>query len=301
MSVETLFQRMDTIATQYPLYLEGITHSCYQMLEEGVEEPIEERRRALQLAVVKGMKEGIQANHQMTPEVIGLFIGYLMKEWVEEKDTLVDVGTGTGQLLYSVLAQLSPKNVAAYGIEGDETLIQLAAATGEFLQRPVQFYMQDAVTDWPIKDVDFIISDVPTGYYPLPHETLQMKLSEGEKRAQIHQLFIERSIRQLHENGYAIFIVPTQLFVQDTSEKWHQFLQNDAILRAMFQLPSSLFKKEEEGRSIIVMQRRTPHRQYDKEVYVAAMPSFDQIDATERFFYQAAEWAKGEKERKRSS
>ncbi|MGQ0514170.1 hypothetical protein ACT453_14060, partial [Bacillus sp. D-CC] len=34
----------------------------------------EEIRKAFQLAILKGMKEGVQANHEMTPDAVGMFM-----------------------------------------------------------------------------------------------------------------------------------------------------------------------------------------------------------------------------------
>ena len=36
------------------------------------------KRKAFQLAILKGMKANVQPNHQMTPDSIGLFMGYLV-------------------------------------------------------------------------------------------------------------------------------------------------------------------------------------------------------------------------------
>ena len=36
-------------------------------------------RKAFQLAILKGMKESVQPNHQMTPDSIGMLFGYLTK------------------------------------------------------------------------------------------------------------------------------------------------------------------------------------------------------------------------------
>ena len=38
----------------------------------------EEIRKAYQLAILKGMKENVQPNHQMTPDAVGMFVSYLI-------------------------------------------------------------------------------------------------------------------------------------------------------------------------------------------------------------------------------
>ena len=43
----------------------------------------EQIRKALQLAILKGMKESSQPNHQMTPDAIGMFISYLVGKFTK--------------------------------------------------------------------------------------------------------------------------------------------------------------------------------------------------------------------------
>ena len=42
----------------------------------------EELRKAYQLVILKGMKENVQANHQMTPDAVGMLIAYLVNKLV---------------------------------------------------------------------------------------------------------------------------------------------------------------------------------------------------------------------------
>lgn len=297
MTIETLFQEIDQIASQSDIYLEGISHACYQLLErEEVQKvPTEERRRAVQLAVVKGMKEGVQRNHQMTPEVIGLLTGYMIHQLMgEEKNTIVDVGVGSGQYLYSVLAQLPKEHFEAIGIEIDDVLIQLAAATGEFIKQPVHYYMQDALTPWKVEKAKFVIGDLPIGYYPMEENEGNFILFPKEGLAYSHYLLIEQSVRHLTEDGYAFFVVPNDLFSSEQSDALHEYLQREAVLRAVLPLPEEMVKKESDARSIIILQRRTEDRAYEKEVLVSPMPSFDQVTHMQAYLRQLDGWLQEE-------
>ena len=52
------------------------------------------------------MKESVQPNHQMTPDTIGMFIGYLLKKFIKNNTyRLLDPAVGTGNLLTTVLNQ----------------------------------------------------------------------------------------------------------------------------------------------------------------------------------------------------
>lgn len=45
----------------------------------------EDIRKAYQLAILKGMKENVQPNHQMTPDAVGMFVSYLINKFTAEK------------------------------------------------------------------------------------------------------------------------------------------------------------------------------------------------------------------------
>ena len=58
----------------------------------------EEIRKAFQLAILKGMKEGVQANHEMTPDAVGMFVSYLFHKFMQgqKEITVLDPAIGTG-------------------------------------------------------------------------------------------------------------------------------------------------------------------------------------------------------------
>ena len=64
----------------------------------------EEIRKSFQLAILKGMKESVQPNHQMTPDSIGMFSRILTKEVYQKQSAyrLLDPAVGTGNLLTTV-------------------------------------------------------------------------------------------------------------------------------------------------------------------------------------------------------
>ena len=44
----------------------------------------EEIRKAYQLVILKGMKENVQPNHQMTPDTVGMLVGYLVDRFMKQ-------------------------------------------------------------------------------------------------------------------------------------------------------------------------------------------------------------------------
>lgn len=45
----------------------------------------EDVRKAIQIAVLKGMRKGSQPNHQMTPDTLGLLVGYFVEQLFAER------------------------------------------------------------------------------------------------------------------------------------------------------------------------------------------------------------------------
>ena len=86
-------------------------------------------RQIIQLSFLKVIrKDAIQANHQMTPDTIGLIMAFLIEKVTKTKEikTVFDPAVGPANLLTTVLNQLKvdgDKNIAGFGIENDEDML----------------------------------------------------------------------------------------------------------------------------------------------------------------------------------
>ena len=134
------------------LYLEGLIEACHVWLS-GDKMPRlspsvtkEEIRRGIQLAVLKGMKQQAQPNHQMTPDAIGMLIGHFATKLMQQKEqvTVLDPAAGTGNLLFTVMNSIGD-NVTATSVEIDELLVRLSAVSAELLEQPVRYFVQDGL------------------------------------------------------------------------------------------------------------------------------------------------------------
>lgn len=105
-------------------------------------------RKAFQLAVLKGLKDISHPNRQMTPDTIGLFISYLVNKFMADKKelTVLDPAVGTGNLLFTVLNQLSEKTANSYGIEIDDVLLKIAYAQANLLKKSLSFSIRTALS-----------------------------------------------------------------------------------------------------------------------------------------------------------
>ena len=103
---------MESLLTTTENWLDGIIKP-----EEGASK--EDIRKALQLAVLKGMKEHIQPHHQMTPDALGLLAGYLVELFVKkEQAVILDPAVGTGNLLLTVMNYLDGRMAGAPDADG---------------------------------------------------------------------------------------------------------------------------------------------------------------------------------------
>ena len=209
----------------------------------------EEIRKSFQLAILKGMKENVQPNHQMTPDTIGMLVGYLLKKFIKSPSyRLLDPAVGTANLLTAAMNQDPEKTVDGIGIEIDDLLIKLAYINANLQEHPVQFFNQDSLEPLFIEPVDAVISDLPVGYYPNDIRAADYELKVDEGHTYAHHLFIEQSIRHVKQGGYLFFVIPNGLFESEQSKKLHEYLTKEVNIQGVIQLPISLFKNKEAGK-----------------------------------------------------
>ncbi|UZM98670.1 class I SAM-dependent methyltransferase [Lysinibacillus sp. MHQ-1] len=95
--------------------------------------------------------------------------------------------------------------VEATGVEVDELLIRLAAATADLTEQPISLYRQDALQDLLANPVDAVVCDLPVGYYPNEEIALEYELCSSEGMSYAHHLFMEQSMNYTKEGGYLFF------------------------------------------------------------------------------------------------
>lgn len=301
-NTEKIFSFIDTHAqSSDEYYLEKVIEACNLWIS-GKNKPElltpitkEEIRRGIQLAVLKGMKQYAQPNHQMTPDSIGLLLGHFAMKLTKNRQTItiLDPTVGTGNLLYTVMNGMDQK-ATAFGVEIDELLVRLAAVVAELLEQQVTFLVQDALRPLLIDPVDLVVSDLPVGYYPDDKNGLNYALMPAEGHAYAHHLFIEQSLQHAKSGGYALFVIPANLFESKQATTLHAFLKKNAIIRAVIQLPSSLFQSKVHEKSLLILQKPSEHIKSTPEVLLAKVPDMKNKQAMARFLQNIDEWASAE-------
>lgn len=249
-------------------------------------------RKAFQFAILKGMKENVQPNHQMTPDSLGLFISYLVNKFTADmnKLTVLDPAIGTGNLLTTVLNQMPGKETESIGVEIDEVLIKLAYVGADLQKHPLQLFNQDSLEPLFIDPVDLVLCDLPIGYYPndLRAQDYELKAEEGHSYA--HHLFIEQSLKHTKDGGYLFFIVPNGLFESPHSAQLQGYLKEKADIQGFLQLPLSLFKNKNSAKSILILQKKKTGAKPPKEVLLAQLPSLSNQRALQDILSKIDQW-----------
>lgn len=300
-NVEQIFTYIDQESTfieeqASATYLEGVVYALELWITEkkapNVSNPTKEQiRKAIQLAILKGMKKAAQVNHQMTPDSIGLLVAYFVKEMMKDKKELsiLDPALGTGNLIYTVVNSLPSEN-HAFGVEIDELLIQLAAQTGELLACDIQLFRQDALKPLLIDPVDIVVSDLPVGYYPDEETAKEYELRSEEEMSYAHHLFIEQSMKHVKPGGYLYFLVPETIFESKQAPALHKFLKDRGWIQAVIQFPSNIFKTKGHEKSLLILQKQGEDVKAPKDVLLAKVPNMSNKEAMELFFQKIDIW-----------
>ncbi|TSI03390.1 class I SAM-dependent methyltransferase [Lysinibacillus sp. BW-2-10] len=281
-------------------FLDGILLALEDALEEketwvGKDATKEDIRKAIQIAILKGMRKTSQPNHQMTPDTLGLLVGYFVEQFFEvhlkqNEISILDPAVGTGNLLFTVMNLLNGKVSAATGVEVDELLIRLAADTAELIEQPVLLYHQDALQKMLVDPVDAVVCDLPVGYYPNEDVALDYELCAHEGMSYAHHLLIEQSINHTKEGGLLFFLIPANLFETEQAKELHKFLKTQVWIQAVIQLPENLFASKAHEKSMLILQKQSKQLRAPREVLLAKVPNMSNKQALSMFFEKVQMW-----------
>ncbi|WP_163653362.1 class I SAM-dependent methyltransferase [Listeria sp. PSOL-1] len=257
----------------------------------------EDIRKGLQLAFLKGMKQGIQTNHQMTPDSIGFIIAYLVEKSLAGKKqiSLLDPACGTGNLLTTVIGQLrldGQKEIMATGVEVDELLISLALVSSDLQKLPTSLLHQDGLSNLFVDPVDVVFSDLPIGYYPDDKRASAFELKRHDGHSFAHFLFIEQGLRYTKPGGYLFFLVPDALFSTGDFAELERVIKKHGYVEGIVKLPETLFKSEKARKSILILQKKAELLKPPQEVLLANLSSLSDPKITAPILAQIENWFK---------
>ena len=253
------------------------------------------KRQVLQLLLVATIREdGLQANYQVTPDAIGMWLGFLAEQFVGKNQAvnLMDLTTGTGNLLATVQQILMQQGnqVTVTGVENDDTMITVASGLAALLSLDWQLNLQDAVAETMPAAQDLVIGDLPVGYYPAAiSQKYVTQATEG--LTYVHHLLIEKAVQALRPGGLAALIVPADLFDTEQAPNVLKFLQEDDVyFQALLQFPTKLFASPKAAKAILLLQKAGQDAMQATPVMLARTPELANVAENKTFVTEMTAW-----------
>lgn len=253
------------------------------------------KRQVLQLLLVATMREdGLQANYQVTPDAIGMWVGFVVEQFVTagEPVKVTDLTVGSGNLLATVAQVLGQQKneMTASGVENDDTMLTIASGMAALLGLDWQLTFADAVADQPAVNEDVVIADLPVGYYPSAVPT-DFTTQADDGLTYVHHLLIEQAIKALRPGGLAALIVPANLFESEQAANILKYLQgSDVFFQALLQFPEKLFTNEKAAKAILVLQRSGGDAVQATPVMLARTPELTNVAENKNFVSEITAW-----------
>jgi site-specific DNA-methyltransferase (adenine-specific) len=269
--------------------------AIYQALNIG-QQSNEDIRRMLQLSLLKVLhQDAIQANHQLTPDSLGVIIAYLLERVAQpkEKVTILDPVVGTGNLLTTVmnhLHQVTGEPVEGYGVDNDDSMLAVASVSAALQKLDVTLYHQDAVEPLTVPQVQMAVADLPIGYYPLDKNTKNYRTRAKKGHSYAHHLLIEQTINYLVPGGWAVFLVPANMFQTKETAGFVKWIQSVAHMQGLLNLPTDLFHNKAAEKSLLLLQKQGGGSRQTGKVLLGTFPTFNKQDDFRRFIGMIDQW-----------
>ncbi len=222
---------------------------------------VEELRKGLTYVFLNCFREMNWTNN-ITPDTITYFINYLVdKIYPKKKISILDPCIGCGNLLYGISNNRTVS--ALYGIDNDDSMIELAKIMGNFIE-PISLFYQDTLTV-DLENIDLIVSDLPND-------------------VDFTYDFINHHILTLKENGYMILIMNNNFFINVDIKKKELF-EKYGTMQGIIELPDSFFKNNK--KSIVIIKRSLTKV---KNFLIAKMPDVNDSNAMQEFLNKIEYW-----------
>ena len=245
-----------------------------KVVEETQFDP-EEVRKAVQLGILKGFKHTYETNAKMTPDSIGLFIGYLITKLYPEVnaiDSIFDPMIGTGNLVYTVCNQLEirPKVI---GVDNDLGQCKLARNFADLLSIENEIFYQDA-RSYLDQGFDLV--------------TMDMAIFEKKDPYLPYQI-INHSLNALKQDQFLIALIENDFFEQKDNDVFKKEIQEKAHVFGLIKLPETLFSQH--PKSILILQKKPKDTAKEQEKFLLVdLPSFTDKGAFSKTIKHIDQW-----------
>jgi site-specific DNA-methyltransferase (adenine-specific) len=301
-NIEIIYDAVDGYATLLyetasTPYLQGVAQACSAILagSAGPEVPEasrrkaaavlkpalnrefqkEEARRALQLCFLKGFKHVRRPNTDITPDGVGILVGYLIGKLVPGNDGLVlfDPLVGTANLLVAAANHLE-RPTTLYGVENDMVSYKLAEALFLMTDAGDEVFLQDTFSFSGLS-ADVVLTDFPPS-------------TVADDGAYFPYEVIRQHRRNLKPDGWFVGVIANDFFSLPGAEGFRKTIAGDWNVVGLVKLPDAMFKGT--GRSILILQNAAGGAKPPARSLVAEIPSFEDGEAAERAVAAIGAW-----------
>ena len=239
----------------------------------GLEFSSEDVRKAVQLGLLKGYKHTFSSNAQITPDTIGIFVGYLIKKLYHNKEikSILDPLVGTGNLAYTVMNQLE-KEIKLYGIDNDIVKCNLARNLGDLMDYQTEIFYQDTLTYYD-NGFDLIITDMPI---------------QTDDQAYLPYQVLNHHIDSLQDGKYLISVIDNDFFEKKDSHIFREEILKTGHIIGLIKLSETLFKNN--PKSILIIRKQGKNVTPLKDFLLVDLPSFNEMEDFNKTVNQIDLW-----------
>ncbi|MBU1020541.1 MAG: N-6 DNA methylase [Firmicutes bacterium] len=221
----------------------------------------EEIRKSVQLGILKGYKHASIPNSMITPDTIGLFMGYLIEKLYQNQtlNSIFDPLIGSGNLVYTILNYLQ-KSLKVYGVDHDLLKCKLARNTGDLLDIDNEIFYQDSLTYYD-QGFDLVVTDMP------------LKADEANY---FPYMVLNHHAECLVEGGFLLALIDNDFFEQKDNEIFKQEISTKCHIFGLIKLSETLFKLN--PKSILILQKKGSKIEVPKKFLLVDLPSFNDVE-----------------------
>ncbi len=233
----------------------------------------EEIRKSVQLGLLKGYKHVFATNAYLTPDTIGIFIGYLVEKLYKDNDltSIFDPLIGSGNLVFTVLNHLK-KTVKVFGLDENLLKCKLARNIADLLELENEVFFQDTLTYYD-QGFSLIVTDLP--------------ISEDDAEYFPYKV-INHHLDSLSDGKYFFALIENDFFEKQGSAIFKQEIDKKAHIFGLIKLNESLFKNN--PKSILILRKFGENIKKPKNFLMVDLPSFNDLDNLNNTISQIDLW-----------
>ena len=233
----------------------------------------EEIRKSVQIGLLKGYKHEYVSNSYLTPDTIGIFIGYLIDKIYRDTEikSVLDPLVGSGNLVFSILNHLERK-VKVIGIDNDILKCKLSRNIADLLEYDNEVFFQDSLTYYD-HGFDLIVTDLP--------------INENDKEYFPYKV-INHHLDGLRDGKYFFVLIENDFFEKRDNKIFKEEIDKKAYIYGLIKLNESLFKNN--PKSILILRKFGDNIEKPKDFLMVDLPSFNEHESLNNTISQIDLW-----------